>query len=155
MDGTVAFYQSSISTRIISFLNYLRTTIRANYLVSALNTNLLIYIDGGPNQYTTYGWQVTYTSDTVDKPGTTVYMTCSNQNPILPVSFYSLSLDKLNYLHLYGFMPLPNATVVSGFFGGCTPLESLLQSTLDCLYDINCLHLLLNYFPSLEQVCMT
>jgi len=155
VDGTVAFYQSSISTRIISFLNYLRTTVLANYLVSALNTNLLIDISGGPNQYTALGWQVTYTYDTVDRPGTTVYMTCSNQNPILPVSFYSLPQDNLDFVHAYGFMPLPNATIVSGFFGGCTPLESLLQSTLDCLYDINCLQLLLNYFPSLEQVCMT
>jgi len=155
VDGTVAFYQSSISTRIISFLNYLRTTIQANYLVSALNTNLVIDISGGPNQYTISGWQVTYTSDTVDRPGTTVYMTCSNQNPILPVSFYSLAQDRLTYPHDFLFMPLPNATIVNGFFGGCTPLESLLQSTLDCLYDINCLQLLLNYFPSLEQVCMT
>ena len=29
---------------------------------------------------------------------------------------------------------------VPGFFVGCYPLEAILQSTLECLYDITCLH---------------
>jgi hypothetical protein len=39
-------------------------------------------------------------------------------------------------------------------FAACTPLEALLESTLDCLYDIQCLQLLTDYFPDLEPVCI-
>ena len=45
----------------------------------------------------------------------------------------------------------PNATIVKGFFAACTPLEAILQSTLDCLYDIPCLLLLTEHFPSIRQ----
>jgi hypothetical protein len=34
--------------------------------------------------------------------------------------------------------------IVPGFFVGCYPLESLLQSTLECLYDITCINKLKN-----------
>ena len=48
--------------------------------------------------------------------------------------------------------PTQNSTLVKGFFTGCLPFESLLQTTLDCLYEIDCLNLLNNNFPSLNQV---
>lgn len=51
-------------------------------------------------------------------------------------------------------MELEAYAMVNGFFTGCTSLESLLPSTLDCLYDIKCLEILLEYFPTLNQVCM-
>lgn len=34
--------------------------------------------------------------------------------------------------------------IVPGFLIGCYPLESLLQSTLECLYNITCIHKLKN-----------
>ncbi|CAF0815388.1 unnamed protein product [Adineta steineri] len=46
---------------------------------------------------------------------------------------------------------MPNSTIVSGFFAAYTPLEALLQSTLDCLYEIKCLQLLSGYFPALNH----
>ena len=45
------------------------------------------------------------------------------------------------------------SAMVDGFFAGCTTLEALLPSTLNCLYDIQCLLLLPDYFPNLNQVC--
>ena len=51
--------------------------------------------------------------------------------------------------------PTQNSTLVKGFFTGCMPFESLLHTTLDCLYEIDCLQLLNNHFPSLNQVCFT
>ena len=49
-------------------------------------------------------------------------------------------------------MELTAYAMVKGFSAGCTPLEALLPSTLDCLYHIQCLQLLFDYFPSLKQV---
>ena len=48
-------------------------------------------------------------------------------------------------------MSSSNLGIVKGFFAACTPLEALLKSTLDCLYDIHCLKLLPEYFPSMNQ----
>ena len=48
-------------------------------------------------------------------------------------------------------MSSSNLGIVKGFFAACTPLEALLKSTLDCLYEINCLQLLTEYFPSMNQ----
>ncbi|UJR19439.1 hypothetical protein I4U23_022569 [Adineta vaga] len=36
---------------------------------------------------------------------------------------------------------------VPGFFVGCYALESILQSSLECLFDLQCLQLILDYFP--------
>lgn len=43
---------------------------------------------------------------------------------------------------------------IDGFFMGCTPFESILQATLDCLYEIQCIQLLNDYFPSLKEVIL-
>ncbi|CAF1040115.1 unnamed protein product [Adineta ricciae] len=39
----------------------------------------------------------------------------------------------------------PSVPFISGYLVGCTPLESLLQSTLECLYDQSCIDLLTFY----------
>ncbi|CAF3912044.1 unnamed protein product [Adineta steineri] len=55
--------------------------------------------------------------------------TASSQFEILS-SFCSLAQDIVN--HTENDVDLSNSTIVSGFFAGCTPLEALLRSTLDC-----------------------
>ncbi|CAF1509726.1 unnamed protein product [Adineta ricciae] len=40
---------------------------------------------------------------------------------------------------------------VTGFLTSCTVLEAVRNSQLDCLYDIDCLKFMLNYFPDLNQ----
>jgi hypothetical protein len=150
VNGTAEFFKNSASTRIISFLNYLRITSQANYLVSALNTNLVIAIGGGGDQYLFYRFPTTYSPYAMS-----VYqISCDNENPTSAASFESFFYTP-NYLYHMNWMePAENSKIVSGFFGGCTPLEALLRSTLDCLYDITCLQLLIEYFPALNQVCV-
>jgi hypothetical protein len=155
VDVTVEFYKNSVSTRAISFLNYLRTIIQANYLVSALNTNILVSIRIESDQYRVGEWHVDYAFDIFNDPTNIVYVTCIKENPIKAVGFVSISNDSSSLPRWTLKSPVPNSTKVNGFYGGCTPLESLLQSTFDCLYDIKCLQLLLNYFPYLKQVCKT
>ncbi|CAF4024878.1 unnamed protein product [Adineta steineri] len=97
-DGTIDLLKNAASSQMIIYLNYSRNTIQTNYLVSALNTNLIIKTQRSVNEsIRTRAYQVTY-------------------------SF------------------------------GCTPLEALLESTLDCLYQTECLQLLVDYFPIRQQM---
>ena len=42
-DATVQFFKSSLSTRILSFIDYIRVMTQANNFISALNTNTALY----------------------------------------------------------------------------------------------------------------
>ncbi|UJR15994.1 hypothetical protein I4U23_002913 [Adineta vaga] len=142
--------QNSISTRIISFLNYIRIYVRSNYIASALNTNLMLatYLDG--KQYTIYQLQTQYTQDTSISLSTTLTMMCGSQNPIIPTGFFPIPI-------IYGIFTrnrwptnVADFIPVKGFYTACTALEALLASTFDCLYDIRCIQLLPTKFPSLN-----
>ena len=84
---------------------------------------------------------------------------CYLTNQTVPAGFYSLTPNETTILNAFWpyrppyFEPIASATV-DGFFGGCTPLDALLASTLDCLYNIDCLNLFVDYFPLLNQVCI-
>ncbi|CAF1201081.1 unnamed protein product [Adineta steineri] len=147
VNGTIEFFKNSASSRIISFLNYVRTTNQADYLISALNTNYLI---------ANTNFKIIQTMDPTNKliSGETKYsdksndaslneqsMGCSNKNPATTVSFSETSHVEKYYDRSTWTRPRPNATLVSGFYTACTPLEAILQSTLDCLYTVECLRL--------------
>ncbi|UJR12721.1 hypothetical protein I4U23_016895 [Adineta vaga] len=67
---------------------------------------------------------------------------------ILELQTSSASIQMLSFLN-YLRTTIQGHTLVTGL--GCTPLESLLASTLDCFYSFECIELLLNYFPNLNQ----
>jgi hypothetical protein len=79
-------------------------------------------------------------------------LNCVTDNAISTTGFFSISNDSDYSPHVYWSTPASNATLVDGFFSGCTASKALLQSTLDCLYNIQCIELLINYFPALNQV---
>jgi hypothetical protein len=152
VNTTVEFLKSSASSGIISFLNYLRITTQANNLISALNTNAIIEIVLTGNDAFIDGFSTSYAPYFSSSQRTDSRISCSYGNPIVTAGFYSsLSLGQSREVW---YLPSPNSTLVNGFFGGCTALESLLPSTLDCLYDIICLELLFNNIPALNQVCL-
>ncbi|CAF4117366.1 unnamed protein product, partial [Adineta steineri] len=77
--------------------------------------------------------------------------TCERDNPMVTTMFtlYSgklFTIDMRKELRQWIGSPY-----IEGFFAGCTPLEGLLNSTLDCFYDIKCVQLLADYFPTLNQ----
>lgn len=144
--------KESISTGIVSFLNYLRIYIRANYFVSALNTNLMLSTFPTKNQYFIYQLQTQYTENTTHGPTNTETMLCGTANPIIPVGFFSKVNGTGVFIHSAWSKLTENTPSVKGFFAGCTPLEGILSSTLDCLYDMECIQLLISYFPALNQV---
>ncbi|UJR18487.1 hypothetical protein I4U23_005393 [Adineta vaga] len=78
-------------------------------------------------------------------------MDCSNTNATSEVGFLSISENSLYEIRQTWSKPRSNESLVSGFFTGCTPLEAVLRSTLDCLYKIQCLELLKNKFPGINE----
>jgi hypothetical protein len=152
VNATVDSFKNSMVTRFVSFLNYLRISIRANFLVSALNTNLLINHNWGITNFI-YSSEIYYGSGSLfdgsyfsDSSG------CGGSNPTSPAIFSSLINVTPGDIYALWTPPEPNSTFISGFFEGCTALEALLQSSLDCLYDTECLQLMVDYFPALNQV---
>ena len=151
----IELLKSRVSTQIISFLKYLRITTRANYLISALNTNAVIgMFMRGEQQYVAWETWTAYIHYD-NNPKETYLMICNNGDLVKPVGFLSVShTTKYTFHQEWYARNVSIAANVSGFFGGCIPLEALLSSTLDCLYDIKCIELLIDYFPALNQVCM-
>jgi len=155
VNGTFEFVKNNASTRTISFLNYLNTITQANHLVSALNTNVVFYIKGPEDNLISYPMPTGYCRPIINDSSEFECAYCDSLNPI-DVSGFFPSVNYSNHLeHVNWFIPGPNSTLVKGFFGGCTSLEALLPSTLDCLYESECLDLLIDHFPALKQVCMT
>lgn len=131
--------------QMTSYINYLKTTIQGNILASALGTNWINLIKSdSAGVYYLESYFVVYAPDLSN------FHWCGTKNFIIPATVNS-SIDSMNSFYrrfifdVYG-------TIINGFFSGCTPLESILESTLDCLYQIECLQLLLNNFPKLNQV---
>jgi hypothetical protein len=143
----------------MSFLDYFRTVNQANYLVSALNTNLVIpiHFDILPNGITcrVFRSRTAIIPMTADESSSSEWIRCGRENPVSTAGFYNLAEQLDSTAHVYWDLNEQTSKVVNGFFGGCTPLEALLQSTLDCFYDNNCLQLLFDDFPRLKQVCTT
>ena len=142
------------SIQLKSILNFVQLIFRSNGLVSGLNTNAIVYIDNNIEVVSTKYLKKT-SSAFDDRYGSS----CAYENPTAPAGFYSVSaLDSAYYHQSWPETPLyfePNASaMVDGFFGGCTSLDALLASTLDCLDNIECLEILLDYFPILNNVCI-
>ena len=149
---TVQFFKSSASTRILSFINYFRFITRANNFISSLNTNGLIslmfeasrtFLTG---KFEMYQPNIYYDAN---EEGSS----CVNENPTSPTAFFTPIFNTTSYNGETWHYHPPNSTLINGFFAGCSPLEALLKSTFDCLYDTNCLQLLTQYFPRINQVC--
>lgn len=147
VDATVEFFKNSLSTRILSFVNYFRLIIRTNNFATSLNTNILLSLG-----YSRTRGYIIHGEFTQYDPGYTgIGHLCDSNNIISSAAFFPFD-DSLSYNTWTWREYPPNETLVNGFFTGCIPLEALLQSTLDCLYDISCLQLLADNFPSLNQV---
>lgn len=154
VDNIIQSKRESASGQTTSFLDYLKTTILGNIFVSALGTNYVFKMESiVPDTYNIFqNALLVFDIDTRD------WLVCGGVNFIMATGFSSLSRDQAYFVfydNLLCISDIPiNTTLVKGFVTGCTPLEAILESTLDCLYEIECLQLLLNYFPKLNQVRM-
>ena len=153
LNVAVDVIQNAIYTQIVSFLNYIRAYSRSSYIASTLNTNAMFstYLTDD-TQYGIYQLQTQYTADTTIFSQSVNSELCSIQNPTTPTGFFPISNITAVFIRAGWADPAANSTLVNGFFTGCTSLEALLVSTLDCLYNSQCIQTLANYFPPLTQV---
>ena len=139
-------------SRMALFLDYWKKTIFRSNIFSALALNSLITIYYADYVPMVFGFPGTY----IDSPTTALLTPCGirsvDGNPINPAYLITPARDlKQSALQWTPRLP-PNAKIVKGFFATCSILEALLASTLDCLYDFECIQLLFSYFPNLNQV---
>ncbi|CAF1253647.1 unnamed protein product [Adineta steineri] len=146
IDGTIDLLKKSASSQIITYLDYLKNTFQTNYLVSALNTNLIIKTIQVAESIRTRAYQVSYRFDYIN------YTLCSRKKIVADATLTQMIYELSDAESRSSMKPKPNSTTVNGFFTGCTPLEALLESTLDCLYQTECLQLLVDYFPIRQQI---
>ena len=155
VNATINMTKNSATNRINSFLNYTRTYNRANYFVSALNTNIMLTTGTNESDYVVYTLETEYTVDNTHGAETIENMLCGSSNPTSPAGFFPDPSTKGIYTQAIWYKSTGSSKTVHGFYGGCTPFEALIQSTLDCLYEIECLRSLVIYFPNLNYVCIT
>ncbi|CAF1319758.1 unnamed protein product [Adineta ricciae] len=152
VNTTIELFINSISIRIISILNYLKIITQANFFVSALNTNSIISVYNSGSGYSIYLIPTVFSDNYNDYYGIDYHsVLCVNGNPLSQTGFFSHKGPGTLY-RLIWTPPESNSTLANGFFAGCTPLAGILHSTLDCLYDIECIELWSKYFPDLNQI---
>ncbi|CAF0767197.1 unnamed protein product [Adineta steineri] len=157
IDDNIKVINSKTLVQFVSPLNFLQIITQSNSFISALNTNVAvkIQINNGLPQINVNPSM--YVDKNASTPWAAVWGSpCSFKHATVPSGFYSLSEYESVMNHRYWpyyppyFEPIASSTV-DGFFGGCTPLDAILSSTLDCLYNISCLEIFINYFPGLNQ----
>ena len=142
---------------VTTTLDFFKITTRSNSLISALNTN--IFVKREARNRSVY-YLTTDPTSFFNRTATNIvsrFSSCDVMSSTTPAGIYSLSqYDSVNN-HQYwpefppSFEPMASATI-NGFYGACNPLDAVLASTLDCVYNITCLRSITDYFPDLNHV---
>ncbi|CAF0789948.1 unnamed protein product [Adineta steineri] len=151
VEAMVELVQATAHGQITSFLLQLvKIMYRSNTLVSAFGTNAVVQIGSGRVLITS----TSYADPILIDPNLPPYdLTCTEIIIKAPAVFYAQPLDTSvvdhTYYPVYSDVNSIISASVDGFFGGCFPLDSVLESTLDC--SILCLLL----FNSLKSQTIT
>jgi hypothetical protein len=134
------FVRTSSADAVRRLVDLIQGTTHSNNLQPALQTTglntLYIYPDGQLASGSIDGCFIS--------PDDTFKCCCSTKLCSTPSAFYNLYAYET-----YGIYTLLNSSIanVNGFMVGCYAVESLLQSTLECLFDQVCVNNLLKFFP--------
>ncbi|CAF1057532.1 unnamed protein product [Adineta ricciae] len=144
--GTIEHLKNSATSRMITFFDYLKNTTDRHYVITALNTNFIILAIDEANKYLSLEG---YESQSLFNE-----LSLWNDDSMFLVNatLSSLPSEPDDLRKRYELYLKSVSMVVDGFLIGYTPLYALLHSTLDCLYKVQCLQLLLDYFPKLTQL---
>lgn len=159
INASAQLIRSSTPLQISFPLNFLQITTQSNFLISSLNTIANIYYDKRYTDYAIISISATTYFDKNAPKQAYLINTCNFIDAAVPAGFYEVSYIETSYSHRmwpiyyddHIYEPVLSA-MIEGFYAGCTPLGSLLLSNLQCLYNISCLELFNDYFPSLNQV---
>ncbi len=134
------FLQSSTANSVIQLLQVVRTTIQSNVLQTAIPMSALMRKDSEFGVYVLRRDEIFF-----DARPPYCYCT-SDHNCSMPSAFYNIERGIQTEIHTEKYWtPLAE---VSGVFAGCLPVESLLKSTLECLFDSSCLKTIRTFIPS-------
>jgi hypothetical protein len=158
VEATIELVRVTTTIEMTSFLDFLQVMYRFNALISALSTNAVVYIAFG--RVIT---DPTYYAPLTATEGSYFSSSCSEKSFLSPAVFYPQYVPVYTDIRVHSSWPIygdmyinvSTLTRVDGFYGGCFPLDAVLASTLDCLYNIQCLNKWFSYFPGLNRVCMT
>ncbi|CAF1203034.1 unnamed protein product [Adineta ricciae] len=146
----VDYFKNSTSIQATSFLNYLKTLGKANFLISALNTNALLKITKRD-----YGYSVTLEETYIEMIEMLIikrkfYCSYTDVRQSAVLTSDNSAKDPSIKTHEIWISTQPKLEV-TGFVTSCTVLEGVRASKLDCLYEVECLEFLFEHFPTLEQ----
>ena len=153
--------RNGVNVQVILPIEFLKIITQSNKWISALNTNVHVHLyDFGGCRYSLYIGSTVYLNreNAPDQAG--YISSCERVKAVAASGFYSASYHTLTYeadnwpQQVFQLGNVKASALVDGFFSGCTPLDGLLASTLDCLYNATCLERLAEYFPGLRQVRM-
>ncbi len=120
-------FRSSITSRFLSSLSMIRDTTQANALLSAYRTNYLVYLEGDTNLIWLY-------HRSYDDCNCSSSSTCTEQSTVL------ISFSPALFFTVPGF---------------CYVIESLLQSTLECFFNQQCIDQLQGYISPSSSMMVT
>ncbi len=130
IESLVDQFRSSLSSSFLLSYSMIREIIQANALFSGLGTNYHVGI-ANSNSY------VSTVANTYNGCSCASSSTCVTQSSI------------------YQYPSLTILFNIPGFYTGCYAIESLLQSTLECFYDQQCLDKLQSYISSSSSMTVT
>jgi hypothetical protein len=140
------FLQFSTENSARQLLQLVRNTTQANALLTALSTSTMMIKIDIINDSSFMRMPILFRYN--DR---TECNCMSNRSCSMPSGFFDIDTERLSaFIGLWAESkivrkPLANMT---GFFVGCTAVESLLQSTLECLFDWSCLETVKTFIPS-------
>ncbi|CAF1309564.1 unnamed protein product, partial [Adineta ricciae] len=148
VNTTIESARNSTSIRLMSYVNYINTTSQSNNFISALNTNIKIKtIFDVTERYIAEKYASTYVQSIQSR----AELSCDSENVFMGAVFYSTQSPLNPTASLLSVNDPPSYESIIGFSAACTPFESFLRSTLDCLHDKECIELLITYIPSITQ----
>ena len=143
-NAAVGEYQLTVPNTFRTQLQFMKETTRANKLVSGLQTNsMLRYVQSWDNttiiDLLTIRYQ--HMNKTICDCGTD--LDCN-----IPSGIYDLYGETTQQSYPGNVAIL---MTIPGLSSGCTPVNSMLSSTLECFYDQSCVDELISFFPTTER----
>ncbi|CAF1085585.1 unnamed protein product [Adineta steineri] len=146
VNATIESVMNNLYVQINSTLQFLQIITRSNHFFPANKLDYFGYLYPNDDGY-----------EILDRtPDYCIFAGSSNiDNYTYPAVLVSVDYFDSDYYSNPDYAYDDNTTGVSGFWQACYQLDAIFKSTLDCLYDANCLALLVDCFPSLNDTNLT
>lgn len=143
------FVRTSTINSVLRLLQIVRTTTHANELKTVLQTSKLSLKQNVADDV----FHLVEADISFFYVDSTECKCKSNRNCSMPTAFFDINQIQLSQT-IVPFEWIQPVANLNGFFVGCNPIESLLQSTLECLFDSSCLATIGTFIPSTNIIAV-